>query len=121
LALKGKCSICGLVIRTHRSKKNSASANFLKAMRKHQWKNHRNTMIARIKAGKARAKNNPSVQDMVTALREGPRSALAVYKRYTEKQYQAMKKTMDALEPILPPEVTISWKVLEAIHDEHLA
>lgn len=116
--MKGKCSICGETIRSHRSEKNSAKANFLKAMRKHQWKKHRTTMISRIKAGKAKARENPSYQDMVSALREGPRAALKVYRSWTERQYQHMKVVMDALEPVLPLELKISWKTLEAIHDE---
>lgn len=78
-------------------------------------------MISRIKAGKAKAQENPSVQDMVSALREGPRAALKIYKTWTEKQYKHMKVVMDALEPVLPIEVTASWKALEAIHDEYLA
>ncbi len=74
-------------------------------------------MIARIKAGKARAAENPSFQDFITALKEGPRAALDVYKSFTEKQYQLMKKVLDALEPVLPPEIVISWKAIEAFHD----
>ncbi len=115
--MKGTCSICGETIRSHRSQKNSARANFLKAVRKHQWKKHRNTMISRIKAGKRRAAENPSYQDMVSALLEGPKAALSVYRKWTEKQYQAMKIIMDALEPVLPESVRISWKVIEAFHD----
>lgn len=105
-------------IRSHRSKKNSARTNFLKAMRKHQWGSHRNTMISRIKAGKRRAEENPSVQDLVSALQSGPRAALKVYKQMTDRQYQRMKNVMDALEPLLPLEVQIAWKTLEAIHDD---
>ena len=86
-------------------------------MRKHQWKMHRNTMIARIKAGKARAAENPSYQDLVSALKEGPRAALKVYGDFTERQYQTIKAMMDALEPILPLEYTIAWKTIEAFHD----
>ena len=54
---------------------------------------------------------------MVTALQEGTRSALKVYGQWTEKQYQAMKVVMDALEVILPPNVVVAWKAIEAIHD----
>lgn len=116
--MKGKCSICGEEIRSHRSSKNSAKANFLKAMRRHQWGRHRNTMISRIQAGKLKAAQNPSIQDMVSALQEGPRSALKIYRSWTERQYQHMKKVMDALEPVLPLEVNIAWKTLEAMHDD---
>lgn len=89
----------------------------MKGMRKHQWNKHRNTMISRIKAGKRRAQQNPSYQDIVTALQEGPRSALKVYGDLTERQYQHMKAMMDALEPILPLEIQIAWKTIEAFHD----
>ncbi len=116
--MKGKCSICGLTIRSRRSSKGSAAANFLKAVRKHQWKMHRNTMISRIKAGKARAAENPSYQDLVTALQKGPRAALKVYGDYTERQYQHIKAMMDALEPVLPIELQIAWRTIEAFHDE---
>ena len=86
-------------------------------MRKHQWKKHRNTMISRIKAGKTRAQENPSFQDMVAALQAGPRAALKVYGDFTERQYQHMKKVMDAIEPVLPLEISIAWKTIEAFHD----
>ncbi len=115
--MRGTCSICGELIRSRRSDKNSAKANFLKAVRKHQWKKHRTTMISRIKAGKRRAAENPSYQDIVAALQEGPRAALKVYGDFTERQYQHMKAMMDALEPILPPEISIAWRTIEAFHD----
>jgi len=116
--MRGTCSICGLEIRSRRSSKASAQANFLKAMRKHQWKIHRNTMISRIKAGKAAAAENPSYQDLVSAMKEGPRAALKVYGDFTERQYQHIKGMMDALEPVLPLEIVIAWKTIEAFHDE---
>ncbi|MBA7549665.1 hypothetical protein ES705_42156 [subsurface metagenome] len=116
--MRGTCSICGEVIRSRRSDKNSARANFLKAVRKHQWKRHRNTMIARIKAGKAKAKLNPSIQDMVSALKEGPRASLKIYRKWTERQYQHMKSVMDAIEELLPLEVQLAWTAIEAFHDE---
>jgi len=87
-------------------------------MRRHQWKKHRNTMIRRIKEGKAKAQENPSFQDMVTALQEGPRAALKVYRSWTERQYRHMKQVMDALEPVLPLEINVAWKTIEAMHDD---
>ena len=60
---------------------------------------------------------NPSYQDLVSALHEGPRAALKIYGSWTEKQYQAIKAMMDALESILPVEVRTSWKAIEALHD----
>lgn len=54
---------------------------------------------------------------MVTALQSGVRSALQVYGKWTEAQYQHMKVVMDALEGLLPPEIVASWRAIEAIHD----
>jgi hypothetical protein len=116
--MRGTCSICGETIRSRRSTKNSAKANFLKAMRKHQWKKHRNTMISRIKAGKQRAQNNPLDTEMIVALQSGAKEALKIYGRMTEKQYQRTSKIMKALKPILPPETVLIWEFLEAVHDE---
>jgi hypothetical protein len=67
------------------------------------------------------SQENPNFQDFVTSLAEGPRAAIRVYKKFTEKQYQTMKRTMDALEPVLPPQITLSWKAIEAIHDEYIS
>lgn len=75
-------------------------------------------MISRIKAGKRGSSENPSIQDLVSALQSSPREAIAVYKRMTNAQYRYMKAVMDAIEPILPIEAKVSWKALEAIHDE---
>jgi len=74
-------------------------------------------MIRRIKAGKRSSDENPSAQDLMEALKDGPRAAIAVYRTYTEKQYQNMKKMMDAFAPVLPPEVNATWKAIEAFHD----
>jgi len=74
-------------------------------------------MVRRIKAGKAEAEENPSYQDLVSALQEGPRAALKIYVTYTERQYQRIKGLMDALEGVLPIEVVTSWKAIEALHD----
>ena len=115
--MKGKCSICGAIIRSHASKKNSARTNFLKAVRKHMWKNHRNTMIARIKAGKKTSNENPTVQDFISALQDAPGRAFKIYQKMRDKDYMILKRVMDAMEPILPVEMKATWKALEAVHD----
>jgi len=115
--MKGTCSICGEVIRSHRSEKNSAKANFLKAMRKHQWKMHRNTMIARIKAGKQRSADNPTVQDFISALQDAPGRAFLIYRKMRERDWMVLKRTMDAIETIMPLEMKATWKAIEAVHD----
>lgn len=81
------------------------------------WKNHRNTMISRIKAGKRRSKNNPIDLEMIKAIQSGAREAHQVFNRLTEKQYQKVKKLMKALEPILPEETNTIWKFLEIAHE----
>ena len=116
--MKGKCSICGETIRSHASHKNTAKANFLKAMRKHQWSRHRNTMISRIKEGKRRSARNPTVQDFVSALQEAPGRAYSIYQKMRERDFELAKAILDALEPILPIEMRATWKAIEAIHDE---
>jgi len=116
--MKGKCSICGLVIRSRRSTKASAKANFLKAMRKHQWKKHRNTMISRIKAGKQTSATNPTVQDFISALKDAPGRAFSIYQKMKAKDFATAKAVLDALEPVLPIEIRVTWKAIEAIHDE---
>ena len=116
--MKGKCSICGATIRSHASKKHSARANFLRAVRKHMWKYHRNTMISRIKAGKRRSSENPTVQDFISALKDAPGRAFKIYKKLQARDFTIAKQVMDALEPELPIEIRISWKAIEAIHDE---
>ena len=114
----GHCKTCGEEIRSRRSDKNSAQANFLGAVRRHYRKKHKNTLGLRISRGLRSSGNNPSMQDMTTALLDGPRAALGVYKKYTEKQYQQMKKVLDAIEPILPDNMRFAWKFIEALHDE---
>jgi len=116
--MKGTCSICGAVIRSHASEKNTAKTNFLKAVRKHMWNNHRNTMISRIKAGKRRSEDNPTVQDFISALQDAPGRAFSIYKKLRKRDFKIAKQVMDALEPVLPTELRISWKAIEAIHDE---
>ena len=115
--MKGTCSICGMVIRSHASSLNSARTNFLKAMRKHQWKNHRNTMIARIKAGKRVSEDNPTVQDFIVALQGAPQRAIQVYETLRKKDWMKLKRVLDAMEPIMPIEMKATWKAIEAFHD----
>jgi len=116
--MKGKCSICGAIIRSRKSHKASAKSNFLKAVRKHMWKNHRNTMISRIKAGKKASDNNPTVQDFVSALKDAPGRAFSIYEKLRKRDFATAKQVLDALEPVLPIEIRVSWKAIEAIHDE---
>lgn len=90
----------------------------LRRMRKHQWKEHRTWLISRIKAGRRSSElSNPSVQDMIAALGEGTRAALNVTTKMRAARYQEVKRVMDALEPILPEHIKLSWRAVEAAHD----
>lgn len=109
---KAKCSMCHVTFRSRSRSKN------LEKIRKHIWKKHRSSMIRRIKDGiRKRSEGNPSLQDLATALLDSPRAAIEVYKSFTEAQYKYTKTIMDAIEPILPDKVSVSWKVVEAFHD----
>jgi hypothetical protein len=117
--MKGKCSICGQVLRSHASAKNSAKTNFLKVVRKHMWSKHRNTMISRIKAGKASSANNPTIQDFITALQGAPQRAIQIYVDLRERDWIQLKRVLDAMEPIMPVEMLATWKAIEAMHDTY--
>jgi len=82
------------------------------------WKNHRTTMISRIKAGKQASRDNPTVQDFISALKDAPGRAFSIYQKLAKRDFHIAKQVMDALEPMLPLEVRASWKAVEAIHDE---
>ncbi|MBA7589749.1 hypothetical protein ES708_31838 [subsurface metagenome] len=116
--MKGKCSICGAVLRSHASHKNTAKVNFLKVVRKHIWSKHRTTMIARMKAGKRHSETNPTVQDFISALKDAPGRAFSIYHKMRAKDFNIAKQVLDALEPVLPIEMRVTWKAIEAIHDE---
>jgi len=81
------------------------------------WSKHRNTMIARIKAGKRRSENNPTVQDFITALQGAPQRAIAIYEELRSKDWIQLKQVLDAMEPIMPVEMKATWKAIEAFHD----
>ena len=82
------------------------------------WSKHRNTMIARIKAGKQASGDNPTVQDFVSALKDAPGRAFTIYEKLKAKDFNTAKQVLDALEPVLPIEIRVTWKAIEAIHDE---
>ena len=75
-------------------------------------------MKRRIRKGKDRSADNPTMQDLVVALKGAPERAVAIYKDMTESQYRYTKSVMDVMEQVLPVEVRASWKIIEAIHDE---
>lgn len=106
-----RCSQCKYVARAR------TKTAMLNKIRKHLWKKHRNWMISRIKAGKRRSKNNPVDLEMIKAIQNGSREALKTFKQLTEKQYQKVKKMMDALEPILPEETKTIWNFLKITHE----
>ncbi len=75
-------------------------------------------MIERIKAGKRRSEMNPTVQDFISALKDAPGRAFSIYQKMRARDFDIAKAVLDALEPILPVEVRVTWKAIEAIHDE---
>jgi len=109
--IRATCSVCG---ETFNSRTRTAS---IRKIGEHWRKEHPLALSRRIKAGKARADENPSIQDFVVALQEAPRDAIRIYSTWTEYQYRTTKKYMDALEPILPEGVRASWKLIEVLHD----
>ncbi|MBA7550433.1 hypothetical protein ES705_42947 [subsurface metagenome] len=74
-------------------------------------------MISRIKAGKQRSNENPTVQDFITALQDAPGRAFKIYQKMRDKDFMILKRVMDAMEPILPIEMKATWKAIEAVHD----
>jgi len=81
------------------------------------WSKHRTTMISRIKAGKRRSENNPTVQDFITALQGAPQRAIAIYEELRSKDWMKLKQVLDAMEPIMPVEMKATWRAIEAFHD----
>jgi len=106
------CSQCSYVARAR------TRTAMLNKIRKHLWKKHRTWMISRIKAGKRKSKDNPTVQDFISALSDAPGRAFKIYKTLQKRDFTIAKQVMDALETSLPIEIRISWKAIEAIHDE---
>ncbi|MBA7681194.1 hypothetical protein ES703_89531 [subsurface metagenome] len=82
------------------------------------WSKHRTTMISRIKAGKKASDDNPTVQDFISALRDQPGRAFKAYEKLKKRDFSVAKQVMDALETVLPIEMRVTWKAIEAIHDE---
>ena len=74
-------------------------------------------MISRIKAGKSRSADNPTVQDFITALQGAPQRAIQIYEELRKKDWIQLKRVLDAMEPIMPIEMRATWKAIEAFHD----
>ena len=85
---------------------------------KHIWKEHRTAQTRRIKAGLEASNHNPTLQDFITALQDSPARAYRIYTVLRKRDFIVLKQTMDALESVLPLEVRLAWKAVEAIHDE---
>jgi len=61
---------------------------------------------------------NPTVQDFISALHDAPGRAFSIYKKMRARDFEVAKQVMDALENVLPIEMRVTWKAIEAIHDE---
>ena len=77
-------------------------------------------MISRIKAGKARSEDNPTIQDFIQALQGAPQRAIAVYEELRKKDWMKLKRVMDAIETLLPLEALATWRAVEAVHDTYI-
>jgi len=75
-------------------------------------------MIERIKAGKRTSEMNPTVQDFISALKDAPARAFSIYEKMKKKDFATAKAVLDALESVLPIEIRLTWRAIEAIHDE---
>lgn len=115
--VQGKCRTCGETITGRKSKNASANANFLKNVRKHYKKKHPKTIGRRISKSLRNRDQNPSIQDLASALSTGVRAGIEIIKDWTEREYRTTKVFMDAMEPFLEPQVVIAWKAVEAYHD----
>lgn len=108
---KGNCSYC------HETFAARSRARLLSKMSKHRWKRHEKTMKRKIREGIAISEENPTVQDLMSALVDNVGRAYIIYKGMRKRDYMLLKKTMDALEPYLPEKMLSSWKAIESIHD----
>lgn len=115
--MHGKCHSCGCKLEGRNGSKHTAKYNFLKNVRQHYLKKHKSSMIAKSKRTRENNTHNPSIQDLAEALQEGGRAALEVVKEWNEGQYANAKMFMDGFSTVLPPDVMIVWKMIEAVHD----
>jgi len=61
---------------------------------------------------------NPTVQDFISALKDAPARAFTIYEKMRAKDFATAKALLDALEDVLPIEIRLTWRAIEAIHDE---
>ena len=108
---RGTCKICREDFAAR-----SPSA-LLAKMSKHRWKKHLNWMKRRIREGKAASEDNPTVQDFIAALQEAPGRAMEIYEKLRERDWIVLKRTLDAIEGLMPVEMRATWKAIEAFHD----
>lgn len=109
---KAKCSLCGETLRAR------ARDTLMSKLSKHMWKNHREAMRRRIKAGLKKTEiHNPLVQDFLNSLKTAPANAVRQYKRMATRQRRHIDRTMIQLRPYLPPEINIAWEVTKAVLD----
>ena len=108
---KAKCKTCGLVIRARSRDK------LLRKIHDHYRKKHRSQLSRKIAEGRKRAFENPTLQDVFVEMKKSARSAYEMIMKYGPKAYKQVKQVMDAIEPMLDPELREKWRAVEAIHD----
>jgi len=74
-------------------------------------------MKRRIREGKAESEENPTVQDFIAALQETPGRAMEIYETLRERDWMKLKRILDAIEDLMPPQMLYTWKAVEAFHD----
>lgn len=107
----GHCSICGEKITTRKPQ------NFIKKMGDHFRKEHPDAYSRRISRGIKASRVTPELDVFMQSLNGDPDTALSIYAKWTERQYQDTKRVMDALRPVLPPNIYAGWAFIESVHD----
>jgi len=96
--------------------KRRTRSELLSALRKHLWGKHSAWMKSRIKAGKAKAANNPGVIALMRDIVTG--DVIPGYRKYKRSHYLAIKPIMDVLVEYLPPQVKGAWLVVDKLADK---
>jgi hypothetical protein len=74
---------------------------------------HRNTMISRIKAGKAASKIARDPMRFIVLLQTNPEMSSTYLKRLTASARKYIRESVNELKEILPEETWLMWKLIE--------
>lgn len=87
-------------------------------MNKHQWKMHRNTMISRIKAGKASESDNPNLAEFFEAVTKGITEAVKWFGKATKKSRKKTIKQVRYIKPFLGDTEKMILELILALYDD---